>query len=511
VRNATPDALKGRSSVREGRLQALQRAMLLTLGLVAPALCFGQAADLPGAVSAPATAPPAAVLPGTAPPGSILPVPGLMGAGATGLAPMPTEYTRYGVSAGVGETDNVNLSATQPKAQTLSSANLFFDLIRTGSRLELNAAGNFSDIDYLQNAYSNQVLGRFDGLANLALWKHHLKWLVRDDYGDSQIDVLQATTPTNLQRMNVFSTGPDLTLQPTLSSFIELQGLYSRNSWQSSPFSGNTETGTFTLGRQLSSSSSVSFVGQVEQQRFDNTSVNRNYQVREYYGRYKVKGARTSIDLQGGMDQANDTGSWRSSPLVRLSITRNVSPFSTISLSGGRDYSNAMGSFASIGSGVGSGIPVGAATQTTSNALHTYGNLTWGFQRLRTTLDLLAGYERDSYDVQSNFDVSMADVGLSLGRQLTPNLSANIMATVDRSRYASQGFTQTYGTAGAGLTYRPGPWVVIYGRYDHQFERASGAAQGLTYGENRIFIMIGYYPHSSGTGAPGGMGSGGLM
>jgi hypothetical protein len=493
---------------------AQARALLLALALAAPALCLAQqtgsttpSSSAP-ATSAPTAGAPAAELPGAGLPSAILPIPGLTGAGATGLTPMPSEYTSYGASAGVGESDNVKLSSINPTAQTLTAASLFFDLIRSGSRLALNAAGNFSDIDYLQHAYSNQVLGRFDGLGNLTLWPHHLTWLVRDDYGDQQLNPLQSLNPLNLQRVNIFATGPSLMLQPTLASFVDLQGLYLRNTWQDSPFSGNTEIGTATVGHQFSPASSLSLVGQVEQERFDNTSLNRDYQVREYYGRYDVTGARTAIDLQGGVSQATDTGSLKSTPLVRFRVSRNLSPFSSISLSGGRNYTTPTGNFASLATGVTGGIPVGAPAQISGSALRTYGDASWGFHLARTTIDLLGGWESNAYDVNSKYNYDLADVGLNLGRRLTPRLSANITASVDRDRYGNQGFTDNYGTAGGGLVYRIGPRVVIYGRYDHQFRRSSGVTQGLGYDENRVFIMVGYYPHSSGTVPGGGMGGG---
>ena len=493
----------------------------LLLALVAPAICLGQEAGSTGEGAAmPSSSPPtsnapsassapAAIVPGASLPGTAVPFPELTG--GAGLTSLPAAYTNYGVSAGLGETDNVKLSESDRKAQTLAATNLFFDLIRSGSHLDLDAVGNFSDTDYLEGAYSNQVLGRFDGLADLSLWEHHFKWLVRDDYGDSQINVLQSLTPVNLQRVNIFSTGPELTLEPTLTSFVQLQGLYSRNTWQNDPFSGNTEMGSFTAGHEISAASSISLVGLVEQERFDNTNVNLDYQVREYYAHYAAKYARTRLDLQAGLAQANDTGSWTSSPLVRLSFARSLTPYSTVSLAGGREYSNAMGSFASLDSGATGGVPIGAAPQTTGNALRTYGNVSWAYQRLRTGINLTGGWEREGYDVQSKFNYSLSDIGLSLRRQLSPRLSASIMATVDRGQYGNQGFTNNYGTAGAGLVYRPGSWVVIYGRYDHQFRNSSGLARNYGYDENRIFVMVGYYPHSSGTGLPREMGGSGFQ
>jgi hypothetical protein len=488
----------------------------LALALAAPALALAQVpsagtpANTTPAAPVPAVGAPAGSVPGASLPGLAMPGAGGFGA-ATGLTLPPAQYTEYGASVGVGETDNVTQSPTHPKSQTLAAANLFFDLIRTGSRLQLSGLGNFSDIDYLEHAYGNQVLGHFEGFGNLALWKRHLTWLVSDAYGDEEINPLESMTPTNLQRVNILSTGPSLTLQPTLSSFVQMRALYSRTTYQSSPFDQQSGMGSLTLGHSFSELSSLSVVAEVQQLRFDNRTVNRNYQTREYFLQYNTKGARTAIDLEAGGAETNDIGSWRWTPMATLSLTRNVSPFSTLSLDGGRNYQNASQGFAALSAGAAGGIPIGAAPQTTANAVHTYGTLGWEFQRLRTTFGLTGGWSRNQYDRQSLYNVTNENLQLNLGRKLTPLLSANITAGGYREEYLNQGFTDEFGTVGAGLTYRPGRWIVIYGTYTHEFRRSSGiAARGIRFDENRGFIMIGYYPHSQGTAAPGAGGGMGM-
>lgn len=462
----------------------------MVLALMLPVLGLAQARS-----GAPAASAAGAMLPGTAVP---------YGEGRAGPTTAPADYTNYGVSAGVGATDNVNYSATDRKSQALAATNLFFDLIRTGSRLQLNALGNFSDVDFLQHAYGNQVLGRFDGLAALTLWTHHLTWIVTDDYGNQQTDAFESMTPANLERVNIFSTGPDLKLQPTLSSYVDLQALYSRESYQRSPFGGAEGTGSVELGHAFSERSSISVVGEVQQLRFDNTVVNRNYQYREYYGRYRLAGARTTLELKAGDDQANDTGAWKSSPLLELSLTRKLSPFALITLAGGRDYSNAMGNFASLGASP-VGISISPAAQTSANALHTYGNADWSFSRLRTNIELFGGWERDDYAREPIDNVTRANIGLSLGRQLTRLLTGEVTGELDRYRYVQQGFTDSFGSVGAGLVYRLGKRFVINGRYEHQFRRPSGTGTVAgRFDENRIFVMIGYYPRATGTGARAG-------
>ena len=494
----------------------IARFLATALALAAPALAWGQTAAPQGA---PASIPPVQAVPGVGSAGAELPGASLPGESLPGESPLelgaePAELTRYGIAAGIGETDNVNLSSIDPKSQTIAAVDADFDIKRTGSRLDASGIGNFTDLDYLQGAYGNQVLGRFDGLADAKLWADHLKWVVADDYGEQQTDPFATITPVNLQRVNVFSTGPDLTLRPGSATFVDLDARYSQITYQSSPFDGHNLTGLVEFGRDLSPLSSLSLAVQVEELRFDNTTVNTDYDRREAYAHYLIHGARTSIDAQLGVTQANDVGSkWKSGPLARLTLTRRISPFQVVTLAGGREYTDAGGSFSTLQSGAAGGIAVAPVSQTTANSQRTYGSAGWFFSRQRTTVGLTGGWERDAYDLQSLYNVTREDIGLSLTRSLTPKLSADISASADRYDYSQQGFADKFGTAGAGLVYRPGSWIIVYARYDHEFRRTSGIPSALIggtgYDENRVFVMIGYRPHSEDMEEGGGMGMGG--
>lgn len=435
--------------------------------------------------------------------GAELPGATLPGEAETVLGPEPAELARYGIAAGVGETDNVNLSSTDPKSQTIAAADLDFDLKRTGAVLDASGLGDFTDLDYLEGAYSNQILGRFDGLADAKLWSDRLKWVVADDFGDQQTDPFEAITPLNIQRVNVFATGPDVALHPTYATFLNLDARYANLTYQTSPFDGHDLLGSAEFGRELSPLERISLVVQAEELRFDNTTLNTDYDRRQAYAHYLIQGARTSIDAQLGATQANDTdSSWQTGPLVRLLLTRRISPFSILTVGGGREYTDAGDSFATLTAGAGGGIVVAPVTQTTGNYQRTYGTAGWEFARLRTTVGLTGNWERDMFDLQSVYDVTRASVGLNLGRALTPKLSVNVSGAVDRYDYMNEGFTNNFGTAGAGVSYLAGRWLIVYARYDHSFSRSAGSPEGvplvggLTYDENRVFVMVGYRPHS---------------
>lgn len=497
-------------------LAAVTRSILGLLALTTPVLALGQAAPSQSQAAAP---PPVQSVPGVGgPAGSQLPgsAAGTLPLPGIDLAQQPPEFTRYGVAAGLGETDNVNVSGTNPKAQTIAAANLDFDVKRTGSRLDLTALGMFTDLYYLQGAFSNQVLGRFDGVANVKLWTDRLNWVVADDYGEEQTDPFASVTPPSLQRVNVFSTGPDLTLHPSSQTFVHFDARYAAVTYQRSPFDGHNLLGSAEVGRQISELSRLSVVVQAESLRFQNTLVNSDYDRRAAYARYLTEGSRTSLDVRAGVTQANDTETWKSSPLLRLLMTRRVSPFSVVTVGGGRDYSDATESFADLRSGAAGGIVVAPVSQTTANYQRTYGSAGWEFARLRTGVSVTANWERDIHDFQRIFDVERGHIGLRVERSLTPQLTAELGGSVERYNYVNEQFTDKFGMLGAGLSYRLGRWTLLYGRYDHAFRRSSGVFPdptligGATYDENRVFVMIGYRPHSDDmeSGASGLGGSG---
>ena len=69
----------------------------------------------------------------------------------------------YGIDAGIAETSNVSLLPGNTVSQTMAVADVDFDYKEQTRLLDASLKGNFSYIDYLQNAYDRQLLGRFDG------------------------------------------------------------------------------------------------------------------------------------------------------------------------------------------------------------------------------------------------------------------------------------------------------------------------------------------------------------
>src|SRR5271154_3610225 len=136
-----------------------------------------------------------------------------------------------GVNAGV-QADNATLVSTDKVSQTMAIADADFTVKEQSRLLDVNAAGNFSYLDYLQNAYSCQLLGRFDGVGKLAIVPGKLTWVVHDDWGQAALDPYMSVTPNNIENINDFSTGPDLSMRISAINFINLSARYARTQFE---------------------------------------------------------------------------------------------------------------------------------------------------------------------------------------------------------------------------------------------------------------------------------------
>ena len=430
----------------------------------------------------------------------------------------------YGVDAGIGETDNVNLVNSDKTSQTIAIADADFSLLEQRRLFDVNATGAFSYLDFLQGAYSPELIGRFDGVARYALIPERLIWVLQDDFGQAQIDPFAPVTPANRENINSLSTGPDLNLRLGALGFVNVTARYGRTEYQVSPFNSNRLSGGVGVGRFLSAGSSISLQASTERVLFENTTLNTDFNRSSVYGHYEVQGSRTEFKADLGATEVDAAGMSLTGPMAKLQLSRKLSDAAKLTLSAGRDITDASTSFGSLQSGalgsigtvgaIGTGSagatgptsptspfgPAGSvgtigtvpAAVTSTNYTITYASAGWEYIRNRTTFKLNGQWEKDAYDAIPSLDLNRGTVQLSVERKLTPALNAQLIGSVYRTDYANTQFTETDGLIGAVLTLRVGRDVELKLRGDHASRVAEGTATGYT--ENRVFLTVGYRP-----------------
>jgi hypothetical protein len=421
----------------------------------------------------------------------------------------PAQNTRaesftYGVDVGIGETDNVTLVQTDKVSQTMAITDLDFDLKDQSRRFDVDAKGIFSDLDYLQNAYSNQLIGRFDGKADVAVIPDHVIWVLTDSFGQAQIDPFSAAVPTNLQNINYVSTGPDATFRLGPTIFLDLSARYAKTTYQTDPFDSNVVNAAAALGRALSAQSSISINGSFERALFDNTEVNTNFDRSSVYAHYEVQGARTDLTANLGATKVDQGLESFTGPSAKLQLRRKLSSVSTLTFTLGRDITDGSSAFSNLQSGAIGGIVTGPAVVSQNNYTVTNGSIGWEYARNRTTIGVSGTWERDSYDGQPLQDLTRGNAEFRVERKLSRVLTAQVLGRLYRTEYANADYSETDWLAGGALVFREGRGLEIKLRYEHSSRAVSGVGvssgigdvpgESTGFGENTVFLTIGYRP-----------------
>jgi hypothetical protein len=406
----------------------------------------------------------------------------------------------YGADVGIGESDNVTLVDTNKVSQTMAIADLDFDLKDQSRRFDVDAKGNFSYLDYLQNAYSNQLLGRFDGRGDVSLIPERVTWVLTESFGQAQIDPFEAVVPTNLQNINYVATGPDVALRLGPTVFLDLSARYAKTTYETDPFDSNVILGSAALGRALSAQSSISINGSFERALFENTELNTDFDRSSFYAHYEVQGARTNLTANLGATKVDQGAGSFTGPNAKLQLLRKLSSVSTLTLTVGRDITDGSTAFGNLQSGAIGGIVTGPAVVTQDNYTVTYGSVAWEYARNRTTVRVSGDWEKDSYDAQPLLDVRRGSAEFKIERKLTSVLTGQLLGRLYRNEYANTNFSETDGLIGMALMFHAGRGLEIKLRYDHSSRNASGlgVVPGVSngYNENRAFLTIGYRPRT---------------
>ena len=424
----------------------------------------------------------------------------------------------YGVDAGVAESDNVTLVSSDKISQTMAVADGDFDIRQRSRLLDLDAKGDFTYLDYLQGAYGSQVIGRFDGSAHVALIPERITWVVEDNFGQAALNAFTPVTPNNLENVNYVSTGPDFALRFGPSNYLNASVRYARAQYQTSPFNSNRLLANLVWGYQLSAQSNVSLNGDTERVMFQNTALNSNFDRSSGFVRYEVHGARTDLSVNlgattisqnAGSITVNQNGTLATvaqnqgattGGLAKVELSRKLSSAATLTLSLGRELTDAATSFSNLQGGAIGAIGTAPAAQTSDNYTSQYASAGWHYHRNRTTIAVSGRWEKDSYDNVPSLDYARSGAEFSMARRLTRAFTAELLGRYYKTAYDHVLLAAENGSAnfddemiGAALTWRHGRGLEIKLQCEHSGRVTAGP---FGYGENRAILTVGYRPNS---------------
>lgn len=419
--------------------------------------------------------------------------------------------------AGLTYTDNAQLSQNGRAGDGIGSIGLDTDYTRTG-RLSMSLLGNIDRVQYIRNSFSGSFYGNFNGSALWGKPTDPLQWMLKDSFGEGMTDPLAAPTPTNLQWVNQFSTGPLLNLNMGLRNRLTVYGEYARSTYQRSPYDAQTFEGGAQFSHQLSGDTSISLQASDARNKYADRAAlagtpgsGSAYNVKQAAIQFQGQYVRTSVSLAAGYNTIDFGGKTHGSPYYDVQLSRKISPFSTVYIGGQSFYSSFGGAMQSPTAQLslqGGGLQSGAGFITAQPFKERIGTLGWNFQRARTSFTMNGSYRQSLYDLQPQNDSRDESVYFTVGRQLRRTVSLqlsgggsyddytqlharthqySVMLTLTkqlaRTRFAFYvRRTQQNGSSGnsgfASASYHD-DMVGVYFTYDLLGQRGAGSAGGM--------------------------------
>jgi hypothetical protein len=315
---------------------------------------------------------------------------GLLAAPATAQREQEDD-SRLALRVGTGHTDNV---ASAPAASAEGASYLLLGVsaaLKTErARIRTSLDGDLDYGFYSSDTIENSPMGRLVAGVTLVGGPSVFEWVTTDDFGSVRVDLLRAPSAVNRQYVNVFETGPDLTLSIGRKTALNLGGRYQQRDWQESgQLDGNALSTSVGVVRTLSSVRTIGVTATTRRIEYDVATL-EPYDMTSVYARYvgPLTGGDLSLDL--GRTELDFAGKTTDGPYVGVTWNRPLSARSSVYVRGSRKLDDAADQFFDGGSAL---FALGGNAALTSDP--------------RTRTEWGAGYQRGSPRNSVGVDVSM--------------------------------------------------------------------------------------------------------
>lgn len=415
--------------------------------------------------------------------------------------------------AGLVYSDNVTRTQNG-SGDTLALLGLTGDTSGQGPRFDYRLASDIALVKYVRSDFQTQPFGYLDGSAQLWIVPGFFSWTGRDSYTQTVLDPFAPVTPNNLEGLNYATTGPRITIRPTLRTTLTLDGTYSYLTTSSkSPLYVDLDNHRYgadaALSHAFSNTSSAYITGSANKVYFIDQIDNSNFTEEQGQIGYKLGSARTSLDIGGGYSKLNEivptTVQTLRGPrqvpkkqtptqdIWHVQFSRQTSPSSRLALFALQQVTDAANLFRlNLDQPVATTVTDRLTTDQPFTDREMGGS--WRFDAARTSFTL--GYLdlREHYRINPTSDRHVKDASALVGRQLSPVLNWDIGLEFARQDYAVGGSSNQV-NAITSLHWQAGERIALRFLYAHSSFTPHG------YAENQVGVIASYALVRDGRGA----------
>jgi hypothetical protein len=391
--------------------------------------------------------------------------------------------------AGLVATDNATFTETGA-SDTLALVGLAADTSRRGSLLDYHLDSDLTLAKYLRENFQSRPTGYLDGDADLKIVPGLFSWTARETYTDVVVNPLEPATPQNVESLNYLTTGPSLTLRPTLRTTVTIDGTYSYvNSGSVAPgyvdLDDHRYAGDARIDHALSNTSSLYAVWSTEQVYFRDRVDNTNFREDDGFVGFRYVDGRTVMDLSAGYDHLRAGTATPTGGIYRLQLSRVITPNQRLYLYALRQITDEANL---LRLNVDQPVATSAPLQPAAGNPMAYRSMgaDWRFQAGRTSLDVAFSDNSERFTTTPTFnnDIKIADA--LLGRQLGPVLNLSIGVEFQHQDFAAVSGPLQQVNAFASLQWQAGERLGLRLVYAHN------ALTPHLYAENQVGL-IAYY------------------
>jgi len=363
------------------------------------------------------------------------------------------------VDGGVLYTDNVFLQPGSGHGATLGLLGLEGDIGEQRPRFDYRLSTDVALVKYLPADFEAQPSGYLDGAARLFIVPGLFSWTGRDTYSQVALSQFQPITPDNLESINYASTGPRLTLLPTLRTSLVVDVTYSYvYSSSKSPLYVNVDNhryaGDITLSRAFSDTSSAYINASSEKVDFTDQVDNTNFREDQAKAGYSLRDARTALDLSAGYEKLHELGVTTTSSVVgpgqsaqsqaprgtqwRVDLSRVIRPTQRVSVHASKQITDTSSLFRL---NVDQAVPTTVPNRILTGQAFSYRDIgvTWRIEGRRTAFQIDAVDISQRYRATPTLDADSKVVLALLARQLSPVLNWDIGGNYEHDDYTAGG------------------------------------------------------------------------
>ncbi len=321
------------------------------------------------------------------------------------LAQVTDIERRFALGVGVEHSDNIGRVDAASDPQSLSYGNVDLDvgLSREGRRLSTFVDGNLTYNRYNSDDYDNETLGDLSAGLTVHAVPDIFSWDVANRIGHVRRDPFSAAEPGNRERLNVFSTGPDVhaPLAPRLA--MQFSARYTDREWErSDELDSTVHSAELGLLRALSPRRHVAFTAAGRRVSFD-SPLAPEYEVHLGYITYASSLPNNELELSVGASRLRREGESQSGTYLSASWLRLLTARSRLELRLSRDFEDAGDELLDVavlpgGSGVGD-----VATSSDPMTRSRFG-FTYSLTRPRVTYSAGTDWSRERFVTDTALD-----------------------------------------------------------------------------------------------------------